>query len=82
MTCLHLRSCDNNGRERAMTHPTNELLHEEADRLLRSGLWDALSCYGDVCPVGSYALGLRRDERAGAWKIDVGRRPRRLCFVA
>ncbi|WP_093552846.1 hypothetical protein [Pseudoduganella namucuonensis] len=41
-----------------MTHDTNEVLHAEADELLRSGLSDALSRYGEAYPVGSYALGL------------------------
>ena len=41
-----------------MTHEANDMLRAEADALLRSGLSDALSRYGEVCPVGSYALGL------------------------
>jgi len=41
-----------------MTHEANDMLRAEADALLRSGLSDALSRYGEVHPVGSYALGL------------------------
>jgi hypothetical protein len=41
-----------------MTRDTNEELRAEADKLLASGLSRALSRYGEVHAVGSYALGL------------------------